>query len=140
MSDTWTGTGPATCPVCGVEHETEGTWTEGMAGIHLETPKDPDSFEPGNARCPECLEFGGEKLPDSPCCADSQLRGYYEPGRFSCLECESTYPPAAIRTYALGLEVERIVRECPTDGAGNAFLHLATLTLRAAASLGIRRA
>lgn len=114
-----------------------------------------DGVQPVTRYCRACEELGDEP-PRSPCCGTHSLRGHqlHERMAWECEGCDTRYSLDVIRAYALGLAVERIVRESAAsttalDGgslsvsgehyyATKAALERDALILRAAAKLGVR--
>jgi hypothetical protein len=121
------------CDRCGVKFTVDGRLHDAMREDGWQ-----QEFQADSLNCPACDELGQEP-PKSPCC-DAPMRGD-DHGDFDC-SCDTAYPVDAIRAYALGLAVERIVKEerraALNDEAAPDAAVFANLIRRAAASLGIR--
>lgn len=66
-------------------------------------------FPASHGKCPPCIELG--QRPPSCLVCGGTLRGAVRLRSFECRGCDSVFNVSTIRTYALGLAVERIALE-----------------------------
>lgn len=134
MAEQWDATREIKCELCGETFEADGTVTACDASFPLDGIR--EEFTPDSTRCDACADLG-QAPPKSPCCS---MRLYWQQEAddehsYACEGCDTIFPLSAIRHLALGIEVERIVRDGEPECMKGAVADL----LRASARLGIRR-
>lgn len=102
-------------------------------------------FPASHGKCPACIELG-QAPPPCPQCETRTLHGFQlhetMAWTWECSECAARFSMRQVRTYALGLAVERIVRERSTESVNNPRngaerLEIGGLVLRAARELKV---